>query len=143
MSVTSLRIRELRRRGGYTQKQLADMLELSPSAIGMYEQGRREPDHSVLIRLCETFNVTADWLIGRDPEAPEASETKLAVSDFVSDIRRKLEEHRGLMFSAEADGSERILTDDDLEMLCEAIELGVQLSTSRAKRRAKGDVANE
>ena len=33
-----------------TQKQLAEALSLSPSALGNYIQGTREPDYGTLIR---------------------------------------------------------------------------------------------
>ena len=37
------RMATLRRAAGISQAQLAERLGVSPSAIGMYEQGRREP----------------------------------------------------------------------------------------------------
>ena len=37
-------LRELRSSAGLTQKELANKLEISPSAVGMYEHGRRKPD---------------------------------------------------------------------------------------------------
>lgn len=48
---------------GLTQVQLADRLNVSPSAIGMYEQGRREPDTKLLKKICTTLNVSADELL--------------------------------------------------------------------------------
>ena len=42
---------------GLTQSQLAQKLNISSSAIGMYEQGRRIPDYITLIKLCDTLNI--------------------------------------------------------------------------------------
>lgn len=56
-------IRKLRENKGYTQYSLGDILNLSPSTIGMYEQDRRLPDVSTLIRICELFNVSSDYLL--------------------------------------------------------------------------------
>ena len=39
-------LKELRAQKGYTQSELGKMLGVSASTIGMYEQGRREPDSS-------------------------------------------------------------------------------------------------
>lgn len=54
----SSRIAALRKRAGMSQVMLAKKLRLSPSAIGMYEQGRREPSISILIALSKEFGVT-------------------------------------------------------------------------------------
>ena len=48
---------------GLTQVQLADRLNISPSTIGMYEQGRREPDIKLLQKICESLNISADELL--------------------------------------------------------------------------------
>ena len=45
------RIALLRRQRGMSQKELAARLGVSPSAVGMYEQGRREPDCAGLLKL--------------------------------------------------------------------------------------------
>ena len=55
-------IRKLREKKGYTQNFLGDVLNLSPSTIGMYEQGRRLPDIGTLIKMCQIFNVSSDSL---------------------------------------------------------------------------------
>ena len=47
------KIRKLRESQGYTQSSLGDILNLSPSTIGMYEQGRRLPDIETLVRMCQ------------------------------------------------------------------------------------------
>jgi transcriptional regulator with XRE-family HTH domain len=57
------RIALLRKKRGMTQAVLAAHLHVSPSAIGMYEQGRRTPNGSILIALTEEFHVTADYLL--------------------------------------------------------------------------------
>ena len=46
-----------------TQKQLANALDLSPSVLGNYIQGTREPDFRTLIRAADYFHVTADFLL--------------------------------------------------------------------------------
>ena len=53
----------LRRNKGWSQAELARRLNISPSAVGMYEQGRREPSISILLALSSEFGVTIDYLI--------------------------------------------------------------------------------
>lgn len=59
----SKRVACLRKKFNYSQSELASMLNTSPSAIGMYEQGRRTPSLETLVQMSEIFNVSLDYLI--------------------------------------------------------------------------------
>lgn len=58
------RIRKLRIESNLTQKKLAELLDISPSAVGMYEQNRRIPDADSITRLAFIFRVSTDYLLG-------------------------------------------------------------------------------
>ena len=45
-------------RGGKTRKEVADSLEISESALAMYESGERTPRDNVKIRLADYYNTT-------------------------------------------------------------------------------------
>lgn len=60
----SKRLAMLREELGMTQGELADNVGLSRSAIGMYEQGRREPDFDAVDALSDFFDVGMLYLIG-------------------------------------------------------------------------------
>lgn len=78
----SERLRELRQNKGLSQSQLADALNISKSAISMYELGKREPDLETLEGIADFFNVDINYLIGKedgsmyylDPEAAEIAQ---------------------------------------------------------------------
>ena len=78
----SERLRELRQNKGLSQSQLADALNISKSAIRMYELGKREPDLETLEGIADFFNVDINYLIGKedgsmyylDPEAAEIAQ---------------------------------------------------------------------
>lgn len=55
----------LRNERGITQEQLASMLKVSRSTIGMYETGSREPDFETSEAIADIFNVDMDYLMGR------------------------------------------------------------------------------
>lgn len=55
----------LRKRSGMSQKELAEKIGISRSAVGMYEAGEREPDFETLEALADTFNVNMDTLLGK------------------------------------------------------------------------------
>ena len=63
------RIASLRHGYGLSQAELARRLHISPSAIGMYEQGRREPSVDILIAIAQEFGVTLDYLLSGHPDS--------------------------------------------------------------------------
>lgn len=63
--VTGKRIAMLRKEKGWGQKQLASYLRVSVSTISNYEQGVHSPDLSILSKLADLFEVSADYLLGR------------------------------------------------------------------------------
>jgi repressor LexA len=62
-------LRDLRKREGLSQAELAEILGVSKSTVGMYEQSKRSP-HSdeLLMRIAGYFGVTIDYLKGYAPE---------------------------------------------------------------------------
>lgn len=67
MAALSDMLTYLRKRQGLTQQQLADRLNMSRSAIGMYETGKREPEIEVLEAFADFYNVDKNTLTGRSP----------------------------------------------------------------------------
>lgn len=59
------RLKELRTKRGLSQRALADDLHISKSAVSMYENGTREPDHETTELIADYFNVDVDYLLGR------------------------------------------------------------------------------
>ena len=57
--------KSLRTQHKLTQQELATKLGVSRSAIGIYENGEREPDFETLEAIADFFNVDMDYLIGR------------------------------------------------------------------------------
>lgn len=76
----SCRIAQLRRRAGINQIQLAEELHLSPSTIGMYEQGRRTPNIEVLIQMARFYNVSLDYLITGLEYTPSSETSNMPLS---------------------------------------------------------------
>ena len=57
------KIKLLRERYGYSQEKLADLLECSPETIGRVERGIQTMKFWRLIRVCELFHVSLDYLL--------------------------------------------------------------------------------
>ena len=63
------RIASLRQCFGMSQAELAERLHISASAVGMYEQGRREPSVDTLIAISQEFGVSLDYLLSGQPKS--------------------------------------------------------------------------
>lgn len=60
-----MRIRSLRTERSITIKEFAQNVGLTPQAVCNYEAGIREPSIEILKKICDFFDVSADYLIGR------------------------------------------------------------------------------
>lgn len=84
-NVLGARIATLRRAAGMSQGELAQKLQVSPSAVGMYEQGRREPSADTLVAISRLFHVTLDYLL-TGQAAPEEQALVADAMDSVLDL---------------------------------------------------------
>ena len=66
MSVFSDRLRQLRKFRDVTQAQLAEAIGITDRACRRYEAGENEPTLSVLQSIADFFDVSVDYLMGRD-----------------------------------------------------------------------------
>lgn len=66
-----LRLKELRTQKGYSQNEIAEMLGISQPAYANYERGAREADYEALSKLAEIFDVSIDYLLGRETPEPD------------------------------------------------------------------------
>jgi transcriptional regulator with XRE-family HTH domain len=62
----SLRIKEIMKRVGITQKGLADYLSISQPAVSLYLQGRIPPA-DVLLKIAELGGTTVEWILSGTP----------------------------------------------------------------------------
>ena len=78
-------LRNLRKEKGLSQAELATILGVSKSTVGMYEQSKRSP-HSddLLMRIAGFFGVTIDYLKGYSPDSATVDFEKLGLSRVTS-----------------------------------------------------------
>ena len=94
------RIAALRKNARMSQAELARALGVSPSAVGMYEQGRREPAAAMLVRLAEIFQVSTDYLLTGHLTRPEDAAVLAETLDaLVAAADKRLEQRRDRPFS--------------------------------------------
>lgn len=82
-SQLAVRLKELRKGRGLTQRDMARKFHLSDVGYGGWERGDTEPSIDNIIKLCRFFGCSSDSLIGLEPMR--------AVVD-ASDVKAKCEE---------------------------------------------------
>lgn len=122
----SKRLRKLRLEADLKQSELAGKIDLAPSTISMYEQGRRLADQETLKKLADYFNVTTDYLLGRsDIKRPESE-----IEDEEKDIEKAIDEllqQDGLMLCGDE------LDDEALLLLRDSIRTTIKLMRANKK----------
>ena len=86
-------LRELLDEKDITQKQLADSINISASALGNYIQNTREPDYSTLKDVADFFNVSTDYLLDH-----RCNQTVSHQEDVLLHIFRSLTEEQRELF---------------------------------------------
>ncbi len=77
----------LRKSKGMTQEELAKALGTSRSAIGMYENGKREPAFEMEEKIADYFNVSLDYLrTGKAAPVPTDGQTIWYLNPEVAEI---------------------------------------------------------
>lgn len=82
-------LKQARRKCGLTQKEVADKLGVGQSTYKNYEGGLREPNGNIMVLLADLFNVTTDYLLGRETGEPETLD-KLTAEFNMSALERKI-----------------------------------------------------
>ena len=84
MSKFSKRFKICREARGWTQDDLAKLLKISRSTVGMYEQGTRFPGYEMQEAIADLFNVSMDYLFEREPELSEQERALIEIYQSVS-----------------------------------------------------------
>lgn len=61
-----MKLKELRKQNNKTQQDLATYLNIARSTYNGYELENNEPNLDTLIKLADFYNVTLDYLVGRN-----------------------------------------------------------------------------
>ncbi len=61
----SERLKELRKNKGYTQKEIAQELNIAQSSYADWERNKKKPTQEKLTLIADFFNVSTDYLLGQ------------------------------------------------------------------------------
>ena len=105
-------LKKLRLSKGLSQEELGDIIGVSKSTIGMYEQGQRIPKADTTFRkLAEYFGVSIDYLMGLE----ESPEPQSELDEYLEHLRTRPE--MKMLFSLTKDA-----TKEDVEKAVKIIE---------------------
>ena len=114
MSSGNLQKKERRNRRCWEQE-LAKKLGISASAVGMYEQSRREPPCQMLVALARIFHVSTDFLLTGESAGLDDPERLRAY------CRKLLGAGEETLVLRDKKGGERTFCEEDLALLLAAI----------------------
>ena len=81
MSVFGDRTKQAREAAGLSQAQLADMAGVTQSAIANLEADRSGMSCATLVKVADALEVSADWLLGREPLRQEITDEEI-IAEF-------------------------------------------------------------
>lgn len=85
----SYRLKELRnKKSGLTQAKLAEVMNVSQQAVGLWERGKNMPSHELVAKLANFFNVSVDYLLGRTDEPQGTGFQKGLLGDINGDSQK-------------------------------------------------------
>lgn len=114
-------IKNLRKQAGFSQKELATMIEQTPTSIMHYEKGDRTPNQEIIEKIATALKVRPstlldwdDWENRFNPDGKLSEEVKMIESKQEKEDVKLLQQFHMLNDA----GKEKILSDlEDLTML--------------------------
>ena len=74
------------------QSDVAKKLNISTSTVGMYEQGRSQPDNETLTKIANLFNVTTDYLLDNDITSKAVEKVASGDEEFNAKLKQLAED---------------------------------------------------
>lgn len=90
MNKFSERFRKLKNKSELTLKELSEELNISVPNFSYYMKGR-EPNYDILINIAEYFDVTIDWLVGRETNISKIEDVNNELFKENSLLKKQLE----------------------------------------------------
>ena len=97
MATTAERIKQLRKKKGLSQAELAERIGVKNNTVSTWERGTRKPDFEALDNLSDFFEVSFEYILGNtEDDTPRKKPTdeelnKLALSDLAGEVYNTFE----------------------------------------------------
>ncbi len=131
-----LRLKELRKSHKMSQTELSQKLGVTQATLSGWENEKFEIDNNSLIKCSEIFNVSTDYLLGRNYSTTNSSDEpqltsrdKKQIENILENTRQQLLSQDGLMF----EGSPA--TEEDVQKVLIALQMGMEMIKKENKEK--------
>ena len=120
----------LRKQHNLSQKEIGNIFHASQNTVSQWENGTRKPSYDIIQEIADYFDVSVDYLLGRQEQLPELnSKDKREIQEILDDTEQQLLSQDGLMF----DGSPA--TDEDVKKIIMAMKMGMEMIKKENKAK--------
>lgn len=120
----------LRKQHSLSQKEIGNIFHASQNTVSQWENGTRKPSYDIIQEIADYFDVSVDYLLGRQEQLPELnSKDKREIQEILDDTEQQLLSQDGLMF----DGSPA--TDEDVQKIIMAMKMGMEMIKKENKAK--------
>ena len=95
-----MRLKELRLSKGWSLDELSKMIGVSDQTISNWERGKNQPGIKNLIKLADIFDISIDYLVGRDVDElllsllmhsnlADVDDLRAIVNEYIKSIKQK------------------------------------------------------
>lgn len=84
------RLRLLMKLKGINQKELADGIGITRQSVSLYVNGERNPDITILHKICTYLDISADFLLGLNTDSQKQNEFIEISYDKIIRLENKL-----------------------------------------------------
>ncbi len=81
-------LKTLRKKHRLSQKEIGKIFHASQNAVSQWESGARKPSYDVIQEIADYFNVTIDYLLGRE-EKPSENRENSALCNELEDLTQE------------------------------------------------------
>lgn len=121
----------LRKQHKLSQKEIGNIFHASQNTVSQWENGTRKPSYDVIQTIADYFNVSIDYLLGREEEQlPELNnKDQKEIQKILDDTKEQLLSQDGLMF----DGVPA--TEEDVQKIIMAMQMGMEMIKKENKAK--------
>ena len=119
-----MRLKEIRKAAGFTQKQIAEKIGIGQNTYSYWENGKTKIDNVSVAKLASIFNVSIDQILGHDVGIEKKERDDAALEKMFEDDKDTLRFIKDNQISF--DGEIYDLSDEGFLMLKNAILLAIR-----------------
>ncbi len=128
-----LRLKQLRTENKMTQTELGKKLNVTKASISGYENGTRNPDQESLVKIAEIFNVSTDYLLGKETTQKKYYElTDKDEKDISERLQVMIEDLENSAHYSKESGE---MDDNTKQLLIMSLENSLRIAKQEAKKK--------